>query len=86
MFIVARILRVFAGIVACLALLLTTFCVWRVVTDSVRGREPRQLRCADVLVDSVIIGLVSGGIFTASFIAYRKTTAWEHRLHGSPAV
>jgi hypothetical protein len=87
MFALARILRIASGVLAAGALLLAVWCAYVGLSDyAMQHREHWDRYCADVWLNSGLVCLVSIGIAITSLLAYRKSTAWEHRLHTTRAV
>ena len=85
--ILAKIVRVVAGTVGAFALLLSVFLAWRGISDhlmQVRNHWDRY--CADVWLPCAVLAIISIFVAFGSLVAYRKITAWEHRLHGPREV
>jgi len=81
--IIARVARFGALALSTLAVLLSAFFAWRGASDYVMQRSQHWTRyCADVWLPCALLSGLCILIAYASAKAYRKTTAWEHRLHG----
>ena len=81
----ARAIRVLcAGLATSLALF-AVFLVWHAVADyAMQVREHWRYRCGDVIIPSIFFAWVSAALATLSALGYRKSTAWERRLHATP--
>ena len=82
--IVASISRFAAATLGTLAVVLSAFLAWRGVSDYAMQRSERWTRyCADVWLPCAVLSIFCILLACASAMAYRKSTAWEHSLHGS---
>jgi hypothetical protein len=83
----ARVLRIASGTLATLALLFAALCVWRVVGDyQMQVRNHWDVRCYDIIIPLLFAACFSVVIAGAAAFAYRRSTAWEQRLHGTRQV
>jgi hypothetical protein len=82
-----RALRIFSGAVATLAVLFVAFCLWIAVHDySIQVRHHWEHPCGDIIMPAIFFAFVGGVITSIGVVAYRKTAAWERRLHGAQQV
>ena len=83
MLIFARILRIFFGTLVVFGFAVAAYGVWHAVADyQMQIREHWELRCASVQDVSMIFAVIAVVVCAGSFFAFRKTTAWAHRLSG----
>jgi hypothetical protein len=81
----ARAIRILCGALAALLTLFAIFLVWRAFDDyHMQVRNHWDYRCYDIIIPAIVVACISAGLATASLFAYRKSTAWERRLHGTP--
>ena len=84
---VVRIVRVAAILFFIVSALLTVFGAWGGISDlRMQHREHWEWYCYDIWFGDGVIAFVSVVIAGLSVIVYRKSTAWERRLHGSQTV
>lgn len=87
MLIFARILQIIFGTLVVLGFLTAAYGVWHAIADyQMQIREHWTFRCVDVQFISLLFAVIAVVVSASSFFAFRKTTAWTHRLNGPPEV
>ena len=87
MHILAKVVRLIAATVGAFALLLSLFLAWRGIADHLmQVRNHWERYCADVWLPCAVLSIISIFVAFGSLVAYRRITAWEHRLPAAPEV